>query len=59
MKKQYTVKHLDTQKYYGGKEIGWLNGEPRHAHLFDFKEDAKEFISNQDGKFTIETVYEP
>ena len=59
MEKKYVVKDFEAQTYYSFEHSGMLNWEKESylAEYFDSVEDAERFISRENGKFQIETVY--
>lgn len=56
MEKKYVVKDFDDQTYYCGAQHGWSTGV-YFVEYFETLEDAKLFISQEQGRFQIEEVY--
>jgi hypothetical protein len=55
MKKRFVVKNFLLREYWTyNSEWGYSQYE---AHEFETLQDAEDFISRQDGKFQIETIY--
>jgi hypothetical protein len=55
MENRFVVKDFEVGTYYQGWDFGWASSHS--AYIFETLEDAKDFISRQDGKFQIETIY--
>jgi hypothetical protein len=55
MEKKFVVKNFLLREYWTyNSEWGYSQYE---AHKFETLQDAEDFISRQDGKFQIETIY--
>jgi hypothetical protein len=55
MEKRFVVKNFEVGTYYQGWDFGWASSHL--AYIFETLEDAEDFISREDGKFQIETIY--